>query len=366
MEIPRPSRLRQADLEVTARALLLSALAALSITSGAHAGCKLQNVASLDATAGPDGLLIVPVAVGDEHIDMLLDTGAERGVIDISVTQKMGLTPLKIYTPPPVYNVPGAPFLSMVQFSAPGFYLSDGSQLDHFVKIPDVAIGASHFEAVKFLLARFDERTGHDMKGILGANLLRNFDVEIDPAARKVNLFSPDHCEGKVVYWAPTYTDLPVNVDSHGQIELTMLLDGHEVDAVLDTGAPRTTLDYGYVQRTFDLDSDSPAIERISGEGKNAVFRARFKSLVAGDVTIKNPVIDLSVDLVARRRMAEALDSGHSGSAAMHHTKLVLGMDVLKALHLYIAYGEEKLYITPAAGSPPSAAANITAGTKNQ
>ena len=254
----------------------------------------------------------------------------------------------------------------MVQFSAPGFYLSDGSQLDHFVKIPDVAIGASHFEAVKFLLARFDERTGHDMKGILGANLLRNFDVEIDPAARKVNLFSPDHCEGKVVYWAPTYTDLPVNVDSHGQIELTMLLDGHEVDAVLDTGAPRTTLDYGYVQRTFDLDSDSPAIERISGEGKNAVFRARFKSLVAGDVTIKNPVIDLSVDLVARRRMAEALDSGHSGSAAMHHTKLVLGMDVLKALHLYIAYGEEKLYITPAAGSPPSAAANITAGTKNQ
>jgi predicted aspartyl protease len=349
MEISRPSGFRQTDLEMTARSLLVSALAALSIASAAHAGCKLQNVASLDAASGPDGLLIVPVAVGDEHVDMLLDTGAERGVIDISVAQKMGLTPLKIYTPPPVFNVPGAPFLSVVQFSSPGFYLSDGSQLDHFVKIPAVALGASHFESVKFLLARFDQGTTSGIKGILGSNLLRNFDVEIDPAARKVNLFSPDHCEGKVVYWAPTYTDLPVNVDSHGQIEFTMLLDGHEVSAILDTGAPHTTLDYGYAQRTFDMDSGSPAVEHVSGAGKNAVYRARFKSLVAGDVTIKNPVIDLSVDLVARRKMAEALDSGYSASTTVHHAKLVLGMDVLKSLHLYIAYREEKLYLTAAA-----------------
>lgn len=349
MERSRPARLRQAGLEVTRRSLLVSALAALSIASAAHAGCKLQNVASLDAVSGPDGLLIVPVAVGDERVGMLLDTGAERGVIDISVTQKMGLTPLKIYTPPPVYNVPGAPFLSMVQFSSPGFYLSNGTQLDHFVKIPAVAIGASRFESVKFLLARFDERAVGDMKGILGSNLLRNFDVEIDPAARKVNLFSPDHCEGKVVYWAPTYADLPVNVDTHGQIEFTVTLDGRDVDAVLDTGAPHTTLDYGYARGMFNMDSDSPAVEHVSGEGKNAVYRGHFKSLVAGDVTVKNPAIDLSVDLVERRKMAEALDSGSSGSITMHHAKLVLGMDVLKALHIYIAYREEKLYITAAA-----------------
>jgi predicted aspartyl protease len=325
-------------------------MAALSMAGTAHAAdCKLQNVASLDAAHGPDGLLTVPVSLGSERVNMLLDTGAERGVIDISVTQKMGLTPLKIYSPPPIFNVRSAPFLSMVQFSQPDFYLADGTQLDHFVKIPVVDIGASHTRSVSFLLAHFDSAETHGMNGILGSNLLRNFDVEVDPAAAKVNLFSPDHCEGKVVYWAPAYADLPLRIGHTGQIEVTMSLDGRDVDAILDTGASHTTLNIALARRAFDIDLDAPTVERVSGEGGNTIYRTHFRSLAVGGLEIKNPEIYLTPDQVARRQMAEAIDSGASGSSVVGGANLVLGMDVLSHLHFYIAYGEKKLYFTAAA-----------------
>jgi predicted aspartyl protease len=350
MEVSRPARLRQTDLEVTARALILGAIAALSVSGTARAAdCRLQNIASLDATRGPDGLLTVPVSMGSERVNMLLDTGAERGVIDISVTRKMGITPLKIYTPPPIFNVPGAPFRSMVQFSHPDFYLTDGTKLDHFVKVPAVNIGASHTESVIFLLARFDDAQAHGAKGILGSNLLRNFDVEVDPAAAKVNLFSPDHCENKVVYWAPAYADLPLRIGSGGQIEFTMSLDGRDVDAVLDTGAAQTTLNIAMARRAFGIDLDAPTVERVSGEGSNTIYRTRFQALAAGGLTIKNPQITLAPDRIARQQMARALDSGASGSGVLDSAKLVLGMDILNRLHFYIAYREKKLYFTAAA-----------------
>jgi len=349
MEIARPSRQRQADLEVTARFLILCAAAALSMAGTAQAAdCKLQNVASLDATPGPDGLLTVPVSMGGERVNMLLDTGAERGVIDVSVTQKMGLTPLKIYSPPPIFNVRAAPFLSMVQFSQPDFYLADGTKLDHFVKVPAVDIGASHSQSVTFLLARFDDAQTHGMKGILGSNLLRNFDVEVDPATAKVNLFSPDHCENKVVYWAPEYADLPLSVGFNGQIEVTMSLDGRDVDAILDTGASHTTLNIALARRAFGIDLEAPNVEKVSGEGGNTIYRTRFRSLAVGGLEIKNPEIYLTPDQVARRQMAEAIDSGASGSSVIGGANLVLGMDVLSHLHFYIAYREKKLYFTAA------------------
>lgn len=368
MEIPRPSRFRQTGLEVTARSFFLYAIAALSIAGTAHAtDCKLQNVASLDATRGPDGLLTIPVSIGSEQVNMLLDTGAERGVIDISVMQKMGLTPLKIYSPPPIFNVRVAPFLSMVQFSQPDFYLADGTKLDHFVKIPTISIGAARSEYATFLLARFDTEETPATLGILGNNLLRNFDVEIDPAAAKVNFFSPDHCEGKVVYWAPTYTDLPVRIGSSGQIAFTMTLDGHDVETILDTGAAHTTLNLRLAQQLFGIDVQSPSVEKVSGENGDAVYRTRFHLLTADGLAIKNPYIYLASDQIAQRQLTKAMDSGYSGSMVSGAARLILGMDALSHLHFYIAYKEQKLYITPAAapaqaGSPaPAATASQTA-----
>ena len=43
--------------------------------------------------------------------------------------------------------------------------------------------------------------------GILGLDLLSTGDLELDLAHNKLNLFSRDHCRGKVIYWSPPGRD---------------------------------------------------------------------------------------------------------------------------------------------------------------
>ncbi len=63
-------------------------------------------------------------------------------------------------------------------------------------------------------------RTSQDFGGILGSEMLRNVDVDFDFSANKVNLFSPDHCAGNVVYWqTPTVpvAIVPFTLNASGQ-----------------------------------------------------------------------------------------------------------------------------------------------------
>ena len=82
-----------------------------------------------------------------------------------------------------------------------------------------------------------------DFGGILGSEMLRNVDVDFDFAANKLNLVSPDHCAGNVVYWqAPAVAVVPMTLNASGHIMFRMQLDGRRVHTMLDTGFSNTTL----------------------------------------------------------------------------------------------------------------------------
>ncbi len=58
-----------------------------------------------------------------------------------------------------------------------------------------------------------------DFGGILGADMLRNVDLDLDFAAGKLNLVSQDHCSGNVVYWqAPAVAVVPMTLDRWGHV----------------------------------------------------------------------------------------------------------------------------------------------------
>ena len=52
--------------------------------------------------------------------------------------------------------------------------------------------------------------------GELGLDLLSKFDVELDFANNKFNLYSSNHCPGKAVYWSDTYAPVPLVMDPTG------------------------------------------------------------------------------------------------------------------------------------------------------
>src|SRR5215469_12824583 len=86
-----------------------------------------------------------------------------------------------------------------------------------------------------------------------------------------------------------------------------------------------------------------------------ANYRHTFASLSFGDVAASNPHFAIIPDLVNRVREPEIgtrFADEEGGTPPM-----LLGMNILRHLHIYIAYKEQKLYISPAGAAGASAPA---------
>ena len=61
-----------------------------------------------------------------------------------------------------------------------------------------------------------------------------SYDFEMNFAARKLNILSSDHCEGKVIYWqSQALAAVPIKIrDFH--VEVPVKLDGKDFTAIID------------------------------------------------------------------------------------------------------------------------------------
>jgi predicted aspartyl protease len=349
---------------------LQSILLATALTGGAlpaaAAECgPLKLVASLKVTMLPSGLPAIPAMIGDRPQALVVDTGSAFGQVTRRTVRELNLTT-----------------------SAPrrvGLRGSTGGISDRVVRLPAITIGNMRQENVNFFVSPEpddpNDKTPAEFAGFIGSDFLQGFDVELDFAANKLNLFSPDHCEGKVVYWqAPAVAVVPVQVinrvgqrpiglrtrrpigsviqrQEQGDIAIQMELDGKRVDAVLDTGVATTSLDLDVARSQFNVDVHAPDVEKageLKGGFTATVYRRRFKTLTFEGVTVANPMLELEPNLVSSGVRA----SPRTGSLLPRDTApLVLGMSTLSKLHVYIAYKERKLYITAANPGPAVAPA---------
>lgn len=137
--------------------------------------------------------------------------------------------------------------------------------------------------------------------GILGIDRLRRFDVEFDFKNAKMILFAKSQCPGPgFVYWASQYTVVPIHMDAAGHVLAQLTLDGKPVNAELSTAPGHLAM------RT----------------------PANVSALGIGAITLKNPQVTAASDI------APGAD-------------VRVGLDELKNLHLFFAFSEDKLYVTP-------------------
>jgi hypothetical protein len=229
-------------------------------------------------------------------------------------------------------------------------YDDKGRRVDHYVVVSNFAVGGMVGSHVR-MTSQARRSTPADIAGYLGSDFLKNFDVDFDFASMKLNLFSPDHCKGQVVYWTQDYVELPYSVTYGKRIHVEVTLDGHDIAALLDTSDDNSYLNTKTAGQTYGIDEHSPGIVPLKDAkpDDSAQFGYHFKSLSFNGVTVTNPFVGLE------HSDAEAgyeRDQGKSTSAVygdqLDVVPLSIGYNILGKLHIYIAYGEQKIYLTAA------------------
>ena len=145
----------------------------------------------------------------------------------------------------------------------------------------------------------------------------------------------------------PRYVS-PTRRDQIGRIWAPVMINGRgPFRLVLDTGASSTTLQVEYAQRLFMFplgDAQTPLSGILNGVSSLKVYRHFFQSLAFGGVTIRNLPVALIPDAMGRGGDPNRTQSALTGAAP----KMIIGMDVLRHMHIYLAFKDKKMYAAPA------------------
>jgi len=294
-------------------AVVLSAAAFCALSpSSAEEDCRLQLVASLPISASNPHRVIIPASLNGKSLQLAIDTGSGASALSKAAADRLGLEPQIIA------DLNMRPFLPYA-----------GGRATHYVRAPNFTLGEMRAPIASFFILPSEMS---EADGFMGADFLRQFDVEIDFANGKLNLFKPHRCADKVVYWTQDAVAVvpfeSEQADKH--IHLHMKLDGVDVPTELDTGAPNTSISLRTAKAWFGLDEKSPGMEEVRGGGS---YHYRFKALSLEGITVQNPVLLIH----------DVTSSGKTDDFSA-----LLGITILHQLHVYIAYKEHKLYVTSA------------------
>ena len=309
---------------------------------GRAADCQLTRVASLDMTFTPEGRILVPVTINGTPEKMMIDTGAPATTLDPNVANDLGVIEQRIYQ---------------------GFvFNSRGHQFQQMTVIHSLGLDQSHASELRALISPDPLSHKKSFAGLLGADLLRHYDLEFDFAAHKFNLFSQDHCEGKVIYWpADAVAVVPLHIIATAQIELPVQLDGKDLLAMFDTGADDTYLDAKVAANVFNLKPGTADLKLVNtttdGHG---IYLHTFATLGFDGIAIGHPDVYLFEELGQQAAESSNLLGSRLGdvSPEFGDVPLLLGMKEMQHFHIFLSYKEQKLYLTPATPPAPPPAAH--------
>jgi tetratricopeptide (TPR) repeat protein len=280
-----------------------------------HAECKMQRFLTMPITM-VNYKAVVTVQLNGEEAHLALDTGAFYTILAPETAKRMGL---KIGPSPVLMQGTG------------------GTLRPGYTTITDFAIGNQTLHHMDMLVYG-DQFTRGGIDGILGQNLMRSGDIEVDLAHGVANLMKDTGCDGaNLAYW---HGSDPVNVlrmyptdAMNSQVIAEAHVNDRLVRVIFDTGAGTSALSLQAADRA-GITPHSPGVTPggISfGVGSHAYdsWIAPFKSFTLDQETIQNTRLRIT-DLQTLQPTADML----------------LGADFFLSHHVLISYALRKIFFT--------------------
>lgn len=238
-------------------------------TTQASEGCKLVKVGELPITMESFRPKL-PVKLDGKDASFVLDSGAFYSTISSATAAQYHL---KLINAPYGYEIQGV----------------GGSAAAQIAIVKELTIVGATIKNAEFLVAGGE--VGGD--GLMGQNLLQNFDVEYDLAHGAIRLFHTSGCgHSQLAYWlkpGEQYSFMPIDpIDRSNPHTIGYAyVNGKRIKVAFDTGAFMSVLSTSAAERA-GVKTDSPGVSEAGysggiGRGLVKTYIARFDSFKIGD-----------------------------------------------------------------------------------
>lgn len=270
--------------------------------------CSLTRRGAVPLTI--DRLIHVEARINGGRATLVLDTGAERSIISPEVAKRLAVTQRYDFD----RSVAGI-----------GASVRTGD-----ARLQSFTLGEVALSDPRILVGPIGP-LGAD--GLLGADLLAEFDLDLDVPRRQLTLYDRVQCETLRPPWPGRFVTLETTRSLDAHPFFPVKVNGQELSATIDTGAQRTTMTAAAAARVgvtgAALASDPVALARgVGGETLRTAIH-QFQSFTVGGDAFRGPV------LVA------------PGIALPRDSAVVIGLDFLLTRRMWLSYGSRRIFLAP-------------------
>ncbi len=256
-----------------AAALLMLALLARCATPPVI-DCKLTKVAEMPLEV-EDQLLVVPAGINGQWVHLVVDTGAERTVVGDEAVKRLNLQHDARYV--------------NKSLGIGGVTTTTDVTIDRLV------LGGVHFPITRIASGTFNLQTipGLNADGLLGADILLAFDLDIDVPGHTLALYRPRLCPSAQPPWPGPATEILGVRSRKDRLLVPFQLDNVPGMAILDTGAQGNVLGVDMARRMGLNDQTMAADPQVRqhgvGPGETMSHLHQFMLMRVGPVAEGNP-----------------------------------------------------------------------------
>jgi predicted aspartyl protease len=309
---------------------VLCSLFMQALTAHAASRCQFTRIHDMNVEVS-GGRVVVAGSVNRHEVRLMLDTGSNKSFIDQALATELELP------------------RRATDRIASG---ANGIKYIELAHVQEISVGG--MSGGKIDLAVLEDVGGSEGLGMLvGADLLMHTDIEFNLPGKEVSFFSPADCEhADLGYWDKN-SQVVATVDSGAydpRQVFDVLVNGQSVKAVIDSGAPRTSLDVDAAKR-LGLTASSPGA-RTPQKKSQTIFTLPLDSIQIGDETIKHERVAV-IDFDGGDK-SETATLHPEGGPAYAQIELLLGLDFLMEHRVLFAVKEHKIffsYVKPQASS---------------
>ena len=298
-------------------------LPVLSHAAGDAGNCRYVPVAKLPIDYSDAAHRArVSATVNGKPARMIIDTGAYTTALFRPAAERLGL-PLDIT----------------------GHYSSGigGTSVNYATRVDDFAMGGLRTGRVPMRVIGNSSIGAGDGDGLVGVDFLLQTDMELSLAGQYLQFFRASGCaDTYLAYWGSDAIEIPFTgkEERSNKPYVTVELNGARLTAILDTGAPRSSV-HRHGAELAGIRLDAPDVRqgrKVGGIGDEHVdtWVATFDSFAIGQESMKK--VDLQI-----------VDDSSRGRGEVD---VVLGVDFLRAHRILFAMSQDRLYLSYLGGDP--------------